>query len=38
MFEATTNPRARSAIEAAHTERSRALAAVWAWLFDSTSR
>lgn len=38
MIEATTNPAARRAYEAAHAERGRAIANVWGWLFATTSR
>ena len=38
MFEATTNPAARRAFDAAHAERGRAMANVWSWLFAPTSR
>jgi len=38
MFEATTNPDARRAMEDAHAERGRAIASVWGWLFAPKSR
>ena len=38
MFEATTNPDARRAMEDAHAERGRAIASIWGWLFAPKSR
>ncbi len=38
MFEATTNPAARRAMQDAHLERGRAMANVWGWFFAPTSR
>jgi hypothetical protein len=38
MFEATTNPAARTAMENAHAARGAAMAAVWQWLFHPSSR
>lgn len=34
MFEGTTNPRARRAIETAHKERARIMQSAWVWLFS----
>lgn len=38
MFEATTNPAARTAMKKAHAERSEALSSAWKWLFNSPRR
>ena len=38
MFEATTNPAARAAMNAAHAERGRAVSGFWNWLFGTVSR
>lgn len=38
MFEATTNPAARTAMKKAHAQRSEALASAWSWLFSRTPR
>lgn len=38
MFEATTNPAARTAMQNAHTARGQAMSSLWGWLFPRTSR
>ncbi len=35
MIEATTNPAARNAMNAAHEERAQAMRDAWRWLFGS---
>jgi hypothetical protein len=38
MFEATTNPAARNAMQNAHAARGEAMASLLTWLFARTSR
>jgi hypothetical protein len=38
MFEATTNPNARNAMEEAHRARARAATEFWGWLFGTAER
>lgn len=38
MFEATTNPNARNAMEKAHRARAQATIDFWSWLFGSAGR
>ena len=38
MFEATTNPAARTAMQNAHAARGEAVSALWAWLFPRKFR
>tara|TARA_R110002049_G_scaffold29972_3_gene102058 strand:+ start:7023 stop:7139 length:117 start_codon:yes stop_codon:yes gene_type:complete len=38
MFEATTNPAVRNAMQKAHAERGAAMAALWGWLRHPTFR
>ncbi len=38
MFEATTNPAARNAMQNAHAARGEAVSSMWTWLFARKSR
>ena len=37
MIEATTNPKARTAMQRAHEERAKMMSDAWKWLFSSSS-